>query len=162
MSLRAVVYRLGQTINVVSMVALLLVMVLIGANTLLRSLFDKPILGTYEIVCLASSIVVFFAMARTEHLKGHITVTFLVSRFSLRAQIIFEVIASFFGVVVCSLICWEGISFGNDFYTSKEVTTALGLPIYPFAYGMSLGFGVMGLMFFLNIYDSIINKRSHK
>ncbi len=53
-------YPVSRTMSNIGMVVLLMLMLLITADVLLRYLFNRPILGTFDIVELMLGIVIFF------------------------------------------------------------------------------------------------------
>ena len=82
--LRAFRRILHATIRVVTMVALgaLSIMVtIIVINVIGRYLFNRPFMGTVEIVQLLLVITVFFSVAHTEVRKAHISFNEAVRRF---------------------------------------------------------------------------------
>ena len=67
--------------------AIVAMMLLTCADVVLRY-FRRPIPGTYELVCFLGAVAVSFAMAHTSIEKGHVSVSFIVSLFPSRLQIL--------------------------------------------------------------------------
>ncbi len=122
-------------LNVIAGTSLILLMTLTIADVILRA-FDKPILGTYELVGLAGAVVIGFSMPRTSVLKGHIYVDSLIALFSQTVRNIFNVITRLLVIFLLGLIGWNLFTFAGDLQRSGEVSLTLQLPFYPVAYGI--------------------------
>ena len=65
-------------------------MLLVVANILLRTLFSKPILGSYEIVSYLTALAIGFALAHCAVQSGHIAVGIIVDRLSKSLQAVID------------------------------------------------------------------------
>ena len=81
------VYGFSRRLNVLSGVALVLMMVLVFVNVVLRAVW-KPILGTYEFTGFLAAITITYALAHCASKKGHIAITIFADRLPLRVQAI--------------------------------------------------------------------------
>src|SRR3989304_943515 len=80
--------RLGQYLlslstaglNLAGGAALLVMMLLVGADISGRRVLNKPIPGTFEVTEFLIAFVVFFALAYTQKAGGHVRVLVLTSR----------------------------------------------------------------------------------
>ena len=66
-------------ISYCSMAALVFIMALMTVDVLLRHLFNKPIFGSFDLVTLTMTILVFSSWSYTQSVYGHVHVTMLVS-----------------------------------------------------------------------------------
>jgi TRAP-type C4-dicarboxylate transport system permease small subunit len=85
-------------------------------------------------------------LAHTSTEKGHVSVSFVVSRFPSRIQKVIECITSAFGLFIFAFIAWQSFVYANDLRAAHEVSLTLELPFYPFIYGVGFSSGVVCLL----------------
>ena len=130
---------LSRIMSQISSVILFLMMILTIVDVVLRKLASKSILGTVELTEFMLVILVFFALAQTEVLDGHVKVDLIMSRFSERVQGLMDMITQFVCFVLSLLITWSSLVYSEKMRLSQEVTQDLLIPIYPFIYFVVLG-----------------------
>ena len=128
---------LSRSISVIAGCSLTFVMCLTVSDVILRS-FRRPILGTYELVAFAGALVIGFALPYTTWFRGHIFVDFFILRFSQRVRNGFNLATRCAGILLFCLIGYNLIKFGMDLSRTGEVSSTLGLPFYPVAYGLGV------------------------
>ncbi len=143
--------RAGKGFNVVAGIAIILMMLLSVSDVVLR-LFGKPIPGAYEVVGFLGTVVVSFALGFTSLEKGHIAVELIFRRLPQRVQLAIEAFTNFISSLIFGLIAYQAFIYALDIRKSGEVSSTLQMPIYPFIFGMALGFG---LLCFILIADFI-------
>lgn len=148
-------YALAGKLYWVAGAAIVAMMLLTCADVALRY-FRMPIPGTYELVCFLGAVAVSFAMAYTSLEKGHVSVSFVVSRFPNRIQSLIESITTLFGLFFFALIAWQSIIYANDLHASAEVSLTLELPFYPFVYGIAFSAGVVCLILLSDLFKNIM------
>jgi TRAP-type C4-dicarboxylate transport system permease small subunit len=136
---------MGRGFNIVACLAVILMMLLTCADVIMR-IFRHPITGTYEMVGYLGIVTVAFSLAYTSIVKGHVAVELLVNKLPMRMQFFIGGIASLFGTGLFSLIAWQCARYGKDLKISGEVSMTLGIPTYPFAYGIALGSAMLCLV----------------
>lgn len=146
--------RTGKVFNAMACVAVIIMMLLSVADVVLR-LFGKPIPGAYELVGFLGTIVVSFALGFTSLEKGHIAVELLFTKLPQRAQIAIETVTNFLGFLIFGLIAYQAFIYALDIQKSGEVSSTLQMPIYPFIFGMALGFGLLCLILIADFIKSL-------
>ena len=141
----------GKYFNVIASLAVIIMMLLSTADVVLR-LFGKPIPGAYELVGFIGTIVVSFALGFTSLEKGHIAVELLYRKLPQRTQLAIETFTNVVSFLIFGLITYQTFIYALDIRKSGEVSPTLQMPIYPFIFGMSLGFGLLCIIL---IADSI-------
>lgn len=141
----------GKYFNVIASFAVIIMMLLSTADVVLR-LFGKPIPGAYELVGFIGTIVVSFALGFTSLEKGHIAVELLYRKLPQRTQLAIETFTNVVSFLIFGLITYQTFIYALDIRKSGEVSPTLQMPIYPFIFGMSLGFGLLCIIL---IADSI-------
>jgi len=132
-----IVEKLSQGMSIVSGCALTVIMLVTVADVFLR-LFNRPIIGTYEIVGFGGAIVIGFAVPITSWIKAHIFVDFAVKSFSNKIQTAFNIATRITGIVLFIFIGWNLFIYGLGLYRSGEVSTTRQIPFYPIAYGLGV------------------------
>jgi TRAP-type C4-dicarboxylate transport system permease small subunit len=131
------VMQISRFLNGIAGISLIFLMSLTIIDVVLRG-FNKPILGTYELVAFAGAVVVGFSMPRTAALRGHIYVDFLIAKFSRKVRNLFNITTRLLVLLLLFLIGWNLFKFGWDLQRSGEVSLTLQMPFYPVAYGIGI------------------------
>ena len=140
------VYPLSRLLNIIGVGAMALVMCFIVVDVLMRKLFNRPILGSYEIVEYGMVVIVFLALAYTQMTKGHISVELIAERFPLRAQAVLEIIVNLIATAFWGSIAIAGIFQTQAQYAKHTVSATLLIPAYPFAFLMAVGCACFALV----------------
>jgi TRAP-type C4-dicarboxylate transport system permease small subunit len=144
------VMRVNTFMQHIAGVALTIIMFLTTIDVVLR-IFGKPIPGTVEIIAMCGGVAIGFSVPITSWMKGHISVDFLTNALPEKAKIAVEIITRCVAIVICLLVSWNSIKIGTRFFTGKEVSGTLELPLYPVAYGLGLCFLVLSIVLFCDI-----------
>jgi TRAP-type C4-dicarboxylate transport system permease small subunit len=99
-------------------------------------MFGRPILGTYELVSFSGTIVFGLALPFTSWTRQHIFVDFFIAKFSRGAQNRFNITTRSIVSVLFFWIGWNLIKYAMGLQGSGEVSAALRMPFYPFAYAL--------------------------
>jgi TRAP-type C4-dicarboxylate transport system permease small subunit len=134
-------------------VTMALMMTFISLAVISRA-FNFPILGDVEIVQFGMVVLIMFSMAYSQREDAHLAIGFIVDRFSLRIQTIFDVLANSFIFLICILISW--VFFGDARNNMIESSVLLNIPFYVFKFVISIGFIMWGLQALLKIFQSLI------
>jgi len=78
--------------------------------------------------------------------KGHIAVELLYRKLPQRTQLAIETFTNTVSFLFFGLITYQAFIYALDMRKSGEVSPTLQLPIYPFIFGMSFGFGLLCLI----------------
>ncbi|MFC1580863.1 TRAP transporter small permease [Thermodesulfobacteriota bacterium] len=143
---------LSRLMSHVSSLILFLMMILTILDVVLRKMASKSILGTVELTEFMLVILVFFALAQTETLDGHVKVDLIMSRFSKRVQSIMDMITQFVCFILSLLITWSSLDYSEKMRLSEEVTQDLLIPIYPFIYFVALGCFVLSFTLLIKFF----------
>jgi TRAP-type C4-dicarboxylate transport system permease small subunit len=146
------VQGLGKFLDIFAGIAITFIMFLTVLDVILRS-FRKPIVGTYELVAFAGAIVIGFAVPLTTLLKGHVLVDFFVIKFPKAVRNTVNIITRLLGIWLFSILGWNLIKMGMDFYRSGEVSLTLQLPFYPVAFGLGFCAFVQCLVLIAQIFQ---------
>jgi TRAP-type C4-dicarboxylate transport system permease small subunit len=140
----------SRLLNVIGGAALVFIVVLTTADVILRS-FRRPILGAYEIVAFAGSIVILFSLPLTSWMRSHIYVDFFILKFSQKIRDIFNVMTRVLVFCLFFLFGWNMILYGMDLQRSGEVSPTLKIPFYPVVYAVGICCFIQCLVFLCDL-----------
>ena len=148
-TIRALERAVNPIVRIITYVAagvLSLMMLITAADVLLRYLFNRPISGTWELTSYMMAVVVGFGLSYCALVKGLISVEVLTSRFSPKAQAVFNCITYFFSFLFFSLVTWQSILYIKLIFKSSLVSAVLLVPTFPFVAALALGILVFTLV----------------
>jgi len=145
---------LSRGLNALAGAAVAAMMLLTCADIVLR-LLRRPLTGTYELVGFCGALAVSFALAQTSIDRGHIAVDFLVQRFPPRVRAVVEAVNSLVAAALFGLVAWQAVGYAASLRRAGEVSMTLQLPVYPIAYGIALGCGVLCLVLLSRTVESL-------
>ena len=118
--------------------------------------FLKPIPGVYELVCFLGSVAAAFAMAHTSLESGHVSVSILMRKFSLKTQLIIKIVTGLLSFVLFAVISWQSVMYARSIKEWGEVSMTLQLPFYPFVYGVAFSAAAVCLVLILKIVNEMV------
>lgn len=150
--LRTIAKAINQAstrLNGVSAAGVVFIMLLTCADVVMR-LVGRPIPGTYELVGYFGAMIVAFALACTSVERGHIAVELLVDRLPRRVRAFIEAIGNLAAAMLFGFLAWQSLVYALDLIESGEVSLTLGIPTWPFVFGLAAGCGMLALVLFLD------------
>lgn len=148
---KAIVHTASRVIDGVAGLALGGVAVLVTANILLRTLLNRPIVGTYELVGYLTAAAIGLSLAHCAVQNSHIAVDFVMGRLAKSRQRLIEIITHLPILVFLSLVTYHLTRYGARVASSGEVSPTTQLAFYPFIYLVALGFLVLSLTVLLRL-----------
>jgi len=141
--------RVSAGLNGISAAAVMFIMLLTCADVVMR-FFGRPIPGAYELVGYFGALIVAFALAWTSIERGHIAVELLVDRLPARPRALVEGAGYLFSTVLFGLLAWQSQVYAMDLLETGEVSLTLGIPTWPFVFGLTAGCGMLSLVLLLD------------
>ena len=149
------IYPISRVMNRVGSVALFAMMFLTIADVFLRKVFSWSILGTVEVTEFLLLILVFFALAQTEVLNGHVKVDLVMGRFSERTQAAADMITQLICFLMFGLFTWSALVYSGKMREVAEVSQDLWLPMYPFVYVVVVGCAILSLSLLIKFFMAL-------
>jgi TRAP-type C4-dicarboxylate transport system permease small subunit len=141
---------LSKVLNIISRTSIFLIMVIVILNVFLRTAFNKPITGIYDVLLILSIIMISMALSFCHFTDGHVNVTFFIDKFPERIRKLVVTINHIISIVMFGGICWYLlVHYASKVRISGQNTLTLGIPFYPFYYVLALG------LFFLVLVDIV-------
>lgn len=128
---------INRIIYLVAGFALMFMMLLTVADVIMRE-FQKPIIGTFELVGLSAAVVIGFCIPYTTSLKSHISVDFFTMILSEKKKRVLLLFTRVLGIILFFLIGYDMLLMAQDLYRSGEVSLTIKMPFYPVAIGIGL------------------------
>jgi len=149
-----IIIILTRASALVSALCLAIMMLVTVADVAMRYI-GKPLPGFFETTQLLLVCVVFFAIAHTQLVKGHVNVEFLVSRFPKHIQGLIDSITSLlvFGFFV--LLIWRTSLQGSVVMAGNQVSGTLGIPIFPFFAVIVFGSSLLCVVLIMDLVNAL-------
>ena len=149
---RSVVERVIRGSATIGMVILMPLMLITTGDVLGRGFLHKPIAGTFELSEYMLAVLILLGTAYTQQVKGHVTVTFLTSKFSRNAQLICRVLTLGLSLFIVGILMWQGFKLGIE---ETGVTDQLRIPRAPFKMLVGVGAGLLWLQLLFDLADAV-------
>jgi TRAP-type transport system small permease protein len=143
-----IVHRLSGWLEIIAGVALVIVMLLSGADVVGRA-FGRPISGAYEIISFAGGLVLGFAIPASAAGKVHVIVDTVIAKLARGPRAVLHFISRLIGAGLLGASGYALIAMGMKLRATGEITPVLQLPFYPIAYAMGFAFFVTMLILLL-------------
>jgi len=135
--LKKITELVNRNLNWVAGAGLVAMLALTFADVIAVKVFKTPIPGAIEMVSFLSVVVIAFAIAYTQQLKGHIQVEFFVSRLPVRLRSLIGVLVTAAGIALFALLAWRSFEYARVLQLSGEVSMTQRIPFYPFVYAIA-------------------------
>jgi TRAP-type C4-dicarboxylate transport system permease small subunit len=125
------------------------------ADVVGRYFFNRPILGTWELVGMMLVFAGTWGFAYAQVMKAHIRVDIVLNKFPPRIQAFMNVISYLLGAAGFALITWQVFFMAKNYFVHDYVTDTLGQPIFPYMIGLCIGAGLITLVLLLDLIESV-------
>ncbi len=150
-----VVKPLGNLLAVISGIALILMMLIVTYDVGGRYLFNKSLIGAYELVQYAMVVAIFFAFTHCQFGKGHIAIDIITSRIKGRNRALIDVFALTVTLICLALITWGDAAQTVFIWQRREYSTILLIPRWPFQSATIFGMGIFCLAVLVDLLRAI-------
>lgn len=130
-------------------------MLLIMANIVFR-LSGRVIPGSYELSEIMSVVIIGFALGYTALKRGHVNITFVISRFSQRTRLILDAITTVLSIVILASIAWVSVGITYDKALLGERTSILLVSYIPFRYAWVFGLVLFCFVLLIDLYQAVL------
>lgn len=145
---------IARTLDKLAGICFFSVMVLVIGNILLRAIFSRPILGTYEIVGFLTALGIGLALAHCALQDGHIDVSIFMEKLSRKVQSVIAVLVQGGALIFWSGAVWFLFQFGRDMRVKGLVSPSAEIPVYPLIYLVAVGLTGLCLVLLLKFIVS--------
>jgi len=139
-----------------SSLMVLLVMLMVMADIVWRSVFNNPVPGAFETVESMMVFIVFLAFAQVQATRGNIRVSVVTDRLPVAVHEALEAFACLVGLVLFALVVWKTGELALFSLRIRETMTGPSpYPLYPSKIAVPLGCAVLWLQFARDFLASI-------
>lgn len=147
---------IDTALNLVAVGFIMFLMLFASSEIVGRYLFKYPIPGHVEIVELIMAAVVFFGIAYTQRVGGHIRLDMFITRvLKGRSYHIAEAITILFSLFGYGIITLASFRFALDAYEFGDLTTYIYWPTWPSKMTIPIGGFMLCMRFFLQLVQHI-------
>ena len=125
-----------------------------------RYVLNKPIFGSLEVTEFLMALLVSFGLGYTALNKGHIRVDLIMQYTGRKTNLWFDIFAYGISCVFFMFVSWRVWLHALKVYASNLTSPALFIPVYPFIFLLSVGAGLVTLVFLRDFLKSVeeVNK----
>jgi TRAP-type transport system small permease protein len=155
----AVANALSPVIRVVETVLLggailiiMFVMFFVGAEVIMRYVFNAPIAGHLEGSELLLPVIVFLAISYTQATRGHVGMDLLLDMLAPGARRYAEMAALLISIFVCAILAYFTYKLAYQLWLYDDVTmTPPYIRTWPAAMAIPLGYGLISFRMYLQV-----------
>ena len=126
-----------------------------------RYLFNRPILGVFEITEFMVLVLIFSFLGYTQARKSHVSVDLFMMLFPKKLKVLIEIFNHLACLVIMALIAWMGVDKALELMEVGEASPNLAFPTYPFVFFLVLGCAIMCIEFIRDVIMILQNKKEY-
>lgn len=126
-----------------------------------RYIFNKPVLGAFELTEFMVLVLIFSFLAYTQAHKSHVSVDLFMMFFPRKLKAYIEIFNHLACLAIMILITWMGYAKALEMMETGESSPNLALPSYPFVFFLVIGCAVMCVEFIKDIIMILKTKKRY-
>jgi TRAP-type C4-dicarboxylate transport system permease small subunit len=155
-----VLRRVEVVFATLSVIVIIFVMFFVGAEVLMRYVFNSPIPGHLEGSELLFPIIVFLAISYTQATHGHVGMDLVRDALPPAGKRVAAIIALGVSIVLCSVLAYFTAKNALQLYEYDDVTmTPPYIRTWPAAAAIPIGYAMVGLRMWLQLLHQINPQR---
>ena len=124
------IHLINSALRYVCMSLLFFMMALGTCDVMGRYLFNKPILGTYEIFEILLPAIVLLGLGYTQGSNAHVRVELFISHLSSRKQTVLNLITNGCALFISVLILWRGWLLTTAYWRMGRTIPTIDVPMF--------------------------------
>ncbi len=154
------IFDVMSTVNkvqaIISSIAVFVIMALISADVVGRFLFNRPVMGTYELGQMFMVCMVFLGLSYTQMVGGNVTVDTFTQRLNPRIRAALSIFSNIVGLIIFALMTHSSGHLACIALKNKRtVQGLLGMPLYPSKFLVTIGTATLTLYFLIKLVSEI-------
>jgi TRAP-type C4-dicarboxylate transport system permease small subunit len=142
--------KITQWMYIVAGAALTFIMGITVLDVFLRAI-GHPFVGTYEMVAVAGSIVIGSSIPLVSWDMGNVRIEFMLDKLPKRYRKTVNIVTRLAVLSLFILVAINLFMIGRDFYSAREVSSTINIPLFPFPFGLSICAIVQAFVIFCDI-----------
>lgn len=136
--------------------------IMVTIDVIMRNFFEKPLIGTYEVIQFVMIIVIFFAIPYCQVKKQHVAVTIFSDLLKGKLKHILSSFTNLLSVIIYFLIAYTSFKATMGYWTAKQVSLVLLWPQWPFILLVAIGTTLYTGILLLDFLQSLVNLSKSK
>ena len=145
-----------------SMFIIVVMMVLMFVDSMLGLFVNQRITGSYELVQVMLSILVFSSWAYTQTVHGHINVVMFIRMFPQKLRFICYGLTSILSTVTMVFAAYAVFGMISDKFASGEATGTLLIPLWPIYIFEFLAFALLAVVLLFDAIKALMAIRDNE
>jgi TRAP-type C4-dicarboxylate transport system permease small subunit len=150
------IHVINNALRYICMSLLFFMMVLGTCDVMGRYLFNKPILGTFEIFEILLPAIVLLGLGYTQGKNAHVRMEIFVSRLSFRKQTVLNLITNGCALFISVLILWRGWVLAIGYWRMGRTIPTIEVPMFLPQLLVPLGALILTLVLIVQMVQYII------
>ncbi len=151
-SLNKLVRKINQGLAFAGMFLLIPLMLLTTIDVLSRSMFNYPIVGTYELSSYMLAVIILLGITYTYQVGGHVRIDMFVSKMPARVAAILDIFTTLLSILIISVLAWQGWVLALE---ETAVSEQLRIPETPFRMLVPLAAATLVVSMLLELIDKV-------
>jgi TRAP-type C4-dicarboxylate transport system permease small subunit len=154
--LHHVLYWISRGLSIIGAVALAVMMMLAVIDVGGRYLFNKPLVGAWELTGLLLVYAAALGLGYCQLEKHHIRVTFLYDRFSPRWQAFIDSFSHLVGAAGFVMISWQSFIKTAYYFGAGDMglSETMGVVLWPFTLALAIGTAMITIVLLIDLAQS--------
>ena len=152
-NISAKVEKFTTAVGYISFFCVAAMMLLNTADVIYHTVFNKNIIGAYDITQRLLMCAVFCSFAYAQSKKAHINMTLIIAKLPRALRFILFTLMSILSVVVSGVTTWAAYMQTLDCINKGYVTDVIYMPLWPFYVVMIIAMGIFTLTI---AYDTVL------
>jgi len=150
---------INRALRYVCMSLLFFMMALGTCDVMGRYLFNKPILGTFEIFEILLPAIVLLGLGYTQEKNAHVRVELFISRLSFRKRTILDLVTNGCALFISILILWRGWVLTTGYWRMGRTIPTIDVPMFLLQLLVPLGALMLIFVLIVQMLQYIIQLR---
>lgn len=155
-----IITKISALFNSIAGVILMIMMLLSFSDVAMRTFFNQPIQGTYEISGLFCVLIIGLALGSTQIAKSHIRVDIFLLFMPDKARNIVEFLINLLCFIMSLLIGWQSWVYAMSLAAVGEGSQTQKIPLAPFEFVVSIGFFFLCLVLLYEMIQQVRGRKS--
>lgn len=153
----ALLFLIERCLTYASAAIIIGVMCFVGAEVFMRYVLNSPIPGHLEGSELLVCIIVFFAVAYTQSLKGHVGMTLIIESLPEKTKKILEIITLLLSVATCAILSYFSFKYAYNCWIIGDITMSPPFfPVWPSALAIPIGYMFLAMRMYLQALHLLV------
>ena len=153
----ALLFLIERYLTYASAAIIIGVMCFVGAEVFMRYVLNSPIPGHLEGSELLVCIIVFFAVAYTQSLKGHVGMTLIIESLPEKTKKILEIITLLLSVATCAILSYFSFKYAYNCWIIGDITMSPPFfPVWPSALAIPIGYMFLAMRMYLQALHLLV------